>query len=74
MIVCICKNISDKTIRQTASRGSDSMSALREELGLGTCCGKCVGCARQVLRDVKNQESAVNPLFTLVPAVLGGIA
>ena len=51
MIVCVCNNISDREIRQAADLGLASMGELRRDLGVGTCCGKCVSCARQVLRD-----------------------
>ena len=51
MIVCVCNNISDREIRQAADLGLASMGELRRDLGVGTCCGKCVSCARQVLHD-----------------------
>lgn len=51
MIVCVCNNISDREIRQAVEMGVTSMTRLRNELGVGTCCGKCHGCAKQVLRD-----------------------
>ncbi|HEU4850697.1 MAG TPA: (2Fe-2S)-binding protein [Telluria sp.] len=51
MIVCVCNNISDREIREAADLGLSSMSDLRRDLGVGTCCGKCVSCARQVLHD-----------------------
>ena len=76
MIVCVCKNISDKTIRQAVGRGMGTMSALREELGLGTCCGKCAGCARQLVRETLREENhRPSVFFQLVPpAALGGMA
>lgn len=51
MIVCVCNNISDREIRQAADMGLTTMGDLRRDLGVGTCCGKCVSCARQVLHD-----------------------
>jgi bacterioferritin-associated ferredoxin len=51
MIVCVCNNISDREIRQAVQMGVTSMTRLRNELGVGTCCGKCHCCAKQVLRD-----------------------
>ncbi|HVL76699.1 MAG TPA: (2Fe-2S)-binding protein [Noviherbaspirillum sp.] len=50
MIVCVCFNVSDSKIRLAADQGHTSMPALREELGVGTCCGKCHSCAKSVLR------------------------
>lgn len=49
MIVCICKAVSDKHIRRAASEGVVRLRDLSRELGLGTCCGKCVPEAREVL-------------------------
>ena len=49
MIVCVCNNISDREIRQAVDLGLSTMAELREDLGVGTCCGKCASCARQVL-------------------------
>jgi bacterioferritin-associated ferredoxin len=49
MIVCVCNNISDREIRQAVDLGINSMAELHKELGVGTCCGKCVSCAREVL-------------------------
>jgi bacterioferritin-associated ferredoxin len=49
MIVCVCNNISDREIRQAVDLGINSMAELYKELGVGTCCGKCVSYAREVL-------------------------
>jgi bacterioferritin-associated ferredoxin len=51
MIVCLCNNVSDRKIRQAVDAGLNSMSALRQELDVATCCGKCHGCAREILRE-----------------------
>lgn len=49
MIVCICRAVSDKHIRRAAAEGVTSLRELSRETGLGTCCGKCVPQAREVL-------------------------
>jgi bacterioferritin-associated ferredoxin len=51
MIICICHNVSETKIRDAVDRGQTTMPALRESLGVGTCCGKCHSCAKQVLRE-----------------------
>ena len=61
MIVCVCNNISDRGIRQAADLGLSSVAELRTELGLGTCCGKCVSCARNVLHSHLNEKQAEQP-------------
>lgn len=68
MIVCVCHNVSDKAIRRAVDGGADTMPALRTELGIGTCCGKCHSCAKTVLRD--HLEQGAREAQPLLPAVL----
>jgi bacterioferritin-associated ferredoxin len=49
MIVCVCKAVSDRHIRSAVKGGANCMRDLTRELGVGTCCGKCVPEARSVL-------------------------
>jgi bacterioferritin-associated ferredoxin len=66
MIVCICNNVSDKAIRKAVDNGASTLSALREHLDVGTCCGKCNSCAKTILREcLEDQASPVfsNPVF-----------
>lgn len=51
MIVCVCNNVSDRKIRQAVDAGMTSLADLRNNLDVGTCCGKCHSCAKQVLRE-----------------------
>lgn len=51
MIVCVCYNVSEKKIRKAVESGLTSMPQLREQLGVGSCCGKCNSCAKTVLRE-----------------------
>jgi bacterioferritin-associated ferredoxin len=57
MIVCVCNNISDREIRQAVELGISSMAELHRELGVGTCCGKCVSYAREVLHAQLDQTT-----------------
>jgi len=49
MIVCICKGVSDRHIRAAVQGGAASLRDLTRDLGLGTCCGKCVPHAKAAL-------------------------
>jgi bacterioferritin-associated ferredoxin len=49
MIVCICKGVSDRHIRAAVKGGAGSLRDLTRELGVGTCCGKCVPHAKAAL-------------------------
>jgi bacterioferritin-associated ferredoxin len=51
MIVCVCNNISDREIRQAVDLGLTSMTELRRDLGVATCCGKCHAFAKNVLAE-----------------------
>lgn len=41
MYVCVCQGVTARQISATISNGATSFKALRDELGIGTCCGKC---------------------------------
>lgn len=68
MYVCLCKAITDTQIRQAAENGCETMRGLNKELGVATQCGKCSKDARKILKDVKQQRSALN-YDLAVPAV-----
>ena len=63
MIVCVCHNVSDRKIRAAVDQGVTSMRGLREELLVGTCCGKCHSCAKQVLKEHLDQQAETAPAF-----------
>jgi len=49
MYVCICNAVTENDIGSAIAGGCCSLGDLREQLGVGTCCGRCTGCARDVL-------------------------
>lgn len=51
MYICVCKAVSDKRIRQLVDEGATSMRELKQCLGVGSQCGKCVPAAQQLLSD-----------------------
>jgi bacterioferritin-associated ferredoxin len=59
MIVCVCNNVSDRKIRQAAEDGMTTLADLRKHLDVGTCCGKCHSCAKQVLSECREAEAAL---------------
>ena len=63
MIVCVCNNVSDRKIRQAVDSGMTSMSDLRNRLDVGTCCGKCHSCAKQVLRECLDDARNAQPIM-----------
>jgi len=49
MFVCVCKAVSEKHIRAAVKDGATRLRDLTRELGLGTCCGKCLPEAKTAL-------------------------
>jgi bacterioferritin-associated ferredoxin len=68
MIVCICKAVSDKAIRRAANEGVVTLRELSRELGVGTCCGKCVPQAREILTAAIPDEAVRMPGLMGMPA------
>jgi bacterioferritin-associated ferredoxin len=68
MIVCVCKAVSDRHIRAAVKDGATSLRDLTRELGVGTCCGKCLPEAKSALRSSLDACDSVRPgLFS--PAI-----
>jgi bacterioferritin-associated ferredoxin len=65
MIVCVCNNVSDRTIRRAVDEGMTSLAELRTHLNVGTCCGKCHSCAKQVIRD--RLDNPPVSIFNIMP-------
>lgn len=51
MIVCVCHNVSENEIKTAIKAGSNNMHLLRENLGIGSDCGKCKSCTKKILRE-----------------------
>lgn len=57
MIVCVCKRVSDREIARHASAGMD-FDDIQRQLGVATQCGRCEGCARDVVE--KHRAAALH--------------
>jgi len=69
MIVCVCHRISDREIARHARAGF-SFDDIQLELGVATQCGRCEGCAR----DVVAQCSAMHPVAAIHRNSPGGLS
>ncbi len=49
MLVCICKAVSDRRIREEVRRGARSLTQIREACNAGTDCGSCTRQIRQII-------------------------
>jgi bacterioferritin-associated ferredoxin len=54
MIVCVCKAVSDRQIKQAVCEGAKTFEDLQIELGVCVQCGTCEGCVKNLL-DEKRQ-------------------
>jgi len=52
MYVCVCKAVTDREIKKAAKRGATSLTELREQLGVASCCGSCASHAQELINDV----------------------
>ena len=69
MIVCVCNNVSERQIRRAVESGVTTMPQLREELSVGTCCGKCHSCAKTVLRECLEDRVQESQLLAFQAAI-----
>lgn len=64
MYVCVCNAVTDRDIGDAVAGGCCTMKHLHEQLGIGSYCGRCMRCAREVLRD-SLQAAAPRRPFTM---------
>lgn len=69
MYVCVCNAVTDRDIGNAVAGGCCTMKHLHEQLGVGSCCGRCTRCAREVLQDSLHAVAPRRPFtMQLMPA------
>lgn len=66
MYVCLCKGVTDRTIRKAVDQGVSSMRELRQQYGVASQCGCCKQCAKEVLGEAltaRNERFLDNTLL-----------
>jgi len=58
MFVCVCNAVTEKDIGTAVAEGCQSLRELRQQLGVGACCGRCCDCARGVLQDTLHARAS----------------
>ena len=58
MYVCLCRGITDQDIKEAVANGAGSYREIRDQLVLGTCCGRCAPEARAIISDEVAQIAA----------------
>jgi bacterioferritin-associated ferredoxin len=56
LYICICNAVTEKAVRECAANGACSLDELAFELGVGSGCGRCRDCARELLHEVQRAE------------------
>lgn len=51
MYVCLCKGITDSQLREAIASGGNEFKRLKQELAVGSQCGKCVPVAMAILAE-----------------------
>ncbi|MFP5467672.1 MAG: bacterioferritin-associated ferredoxin [Gammaproteobacteria bacterium] len=49
MIICLCKSLNERQLRESIASGADSFDALQFETGVSTCCGTCTDTVHALL-------------------------
>ncbi|ATB36604.1 hypothetical protein CYFUS_002019 [Cystobacter fuscus] len=60
MIVCLCRAVSDRTIRARISEGAHTVEELGSACGAGTGCGGCHDQLSQLIGEAR-QSNTVRP-------------
>ncbi len=60
MIVCVCRRVSDRDILRHAQAGLD-FENVQFELGIALQCGRCEGCARDLVARCASDGAACQP-------------
>jgi bacterioferritin-associated ferredoxin len=57
MYICLCNAVTEREIRQAVTLGATTLHELQEGLGVASNCGKCHGCACEILQDALGNGS-----------------
>ncbi|MEM9172960.1 MAG: (2Fe-2S)-binding protein [Pseudomonadota bacterium] len=58
MYVCICQAITEKQVAAAVNNGADTVEALRDQLGVASCCGTCAPTAEEVIAQTRAASKA----------------
>jgi bacterioferritin-associated ferredoxin len=62
MYVCICNEVTDRSIREAAANGVRTIDELRRRTGCADCCGNCVDLAGEILESAARAHAFDLPL------------
>jgi bacterioferritin-associated ferredoxin len=75
MYVCVCNAVTERQVHQAVRQGAKTVKHLKEQLGVGAECGKCVSCAKACLKEAHAEQhpGLVKKLIQLTPVQLGAV-
>ena len=59
MIICLCKSVSDRDIRQLVAEGASTLRDVRTRTGAMTQCGRCACHTRDLLKSLATEIKGV---------------
>jgi bacterioferritin-associated ferredoxin len=51
MIICHCRAVSDRTVRESLRKGAADIASVMAETGAGTCCGGCLVAVEELVAE-----------------------
>jgi bacterioferritin-associated ferredoxin len=61
MLVCVCRGVSDREVREALARGASTLRDVGRACGAGTDCGSCRGLLRKMLGTCPAQGCEAPP-------------
>lgn len=73
MYICVCNAVTERDIDGAVAEGCCTLRELREQTGLGGCCGRCTQCARDVLKDALQMHAPISQAPAGIAAAQRGV-
>jgi len=58
MYACLCRAVTERSVRDAVAAGASTVSAVRASCGAGTGCGGCLPSVRRLLRETLGTDLA----------------
>ncbi len=73
MYVCVCNAVTERQIHHAVKQGAKTVKHLKDTLGVGAECGKCVSCAKACMKEAQAEQhpSMIKKLIQIAPVQLG---
>lgn len=59
MYVCVCNAVTERQVVKAIDAGATTVKALSRQLGVGTQCGMCIGCAKACLSKAQLETQSL---------------